>query len=102
MGLDSDWHSEYYFPMHRWVNHSLRYELAEYACCLPQDDLCPDLRRLDLQEKRKYYQYIVRIPDGPAQVESLPGDEKFSDEYFWTFMKEKGKLASQTTFIQWS
>ncbi|XP_018019620.1 uncharacterized protein LOC108676091 [Hyalella azteca] len=23
--------SEYYFPMHRWVNHSLRYELAEYA-----------------------------------------------------------------------
>ncbi|KAF2355694.1 PLAT/LH2 domain [Trinorchestia longiramus] len=94
--------AEYYFPVHRWVNHTHQYVFEEFACCLPQDDPCSDLRRLDLEEKRRFYQYAIRIPDGPVQVESLPGDEKFSDEYFWTFTKEKGRLLAQTTFIQWS
>uniref|UniRef100_A0A6A7FU73 Lipoxygenase n=1 Tax=Hirondellea gigas TaxID=1518452 RepID=A0A6A7FU73_9CRUS len=94
--------AEYYFPIHRWVSHSHQYEFEEFGCSLPQFDCCPTPRKEDLEEKRNVYKYCIKIPGGPAQVDKLPSDEKFSDEYFWTFAGEKAKLITQTKFVSWS
>lgn len=94
--------AEYYFPVHRWVSDTHQYEFLEFGCYLPQFDPCRVLRVEDLEEKRNVYQYCVKIPNGPAQIDKLPSDEKFSDEYFWTFSAEKVKLLTQTTCIQWT
>lgn len=92
----------YFFPVHRWVAADHDYVFHEYAVCLPQDDPTVEVRRKDLERKQEAYKYIVHIEGMVAQIESLPSDEKFSEEYYWTFAKEKASLLAQTKFIEWT
>lgn len=57
----------YFFPIHRWVEHSHEYIFREFAVCLPQEDPCPVPRRSDLEAKRRSYQYTVHSPGMVAQ-----------------------------------
>ncbi|XP_071550914.1 polyunsaturated fatty acid 5-lipoxygenase-like isoform X2 [Panulirus ornatus] len=92
----------YFFPIHRWVAPQHDYLFDEYATCLPQHDPCLEPRKSDLMKKRSSYTYIVRAEGLVAQIENLPSDEKFSEEYYWTFATEKMNLLTQTKFIEWT
>ncbi|XP_066942821.1 allene oxide synthase-lipoxygenase protein-like isoform X3 [Macrobrachium rosenbergii] len=93
------------FPVHRWLSSSrLRLKLTPNDCLLPQDT--PEMFRYqrmnELGAKRLSYRYTQHVEGGPMQIESLPSDEKFSEEYYWTFAKEKASLLAQTKFIEWT
>ncbi|XP_045132500.1 polyunsaturated fatty acid 5-lipoxygenase-like isoform X2 [Portunus trituberculatus] len=92
----------YFFPIHRWVAARNDYLFDEYGVCLPQLDISLEARKHDLQKKRESYKYIVHAPGMVAQIENLPSDEKFSEEYYWTFASEKVSLLAQTKFIEWT
>lgn len=64
----SDERDIYFFPIHRWIEHSHEYVFNEFAVCLPQHDPCPEPRRSDLEAKRRSYQYTVHSPGMVAQV----------------------------------
>ncbi|XP_042864130.1 allene oxide synthase-lipoxygenase protein-like isoform X2 [Penaeus japonicus] len=98
----SDQRDIYFFPIHRWIEHSHEYVFNEFAVCLPQHDPCPEPRRSDLEAKRRSYQYTVHSPGMVAQIENLPSDEKFSEEYYWTFATEKLNLLAKTKLIEWT
>ncbi|XP_064100109.1 polyunsaturated fatty acid lipoxygenase ALOX15B-like isoform X2 [Macrobrachium nipponense] len=90
------------FPLQRWVAAHRKYQIYLHDTFLPQDDLHPSSRQTDLDEKRKEYTYKQNVEGGPAQIENLPSDEKFSEEYYWTFAKEKATLLAQTKLIEWT
>ncbi|XP_066942820.1 polyunsaturated fatty acid lipoxygenase ALOX15B-like isoform X2 [Macrobrachium rosenbergii] len=90
------------FPLQRWVAAHRRYQIHLHDTFLPQDDLHPSSRKADLDDKRMEYTYKQHVEGGPSQIESLPSDEKFSEEYYWTFAKEKASLLAQTKFIEWT
>nr|XP_053629172.1 allene oxide synthase-lipoxygenase protein-like isoform X4 [Cherax quadricarinatus]XP_053629173.1 allene oxide synthase-lipoxygenase protein-like isoform X4 [Cherax quadricarinatus] len=94
--------SVYFFPIHRWIAPTHDYLFHEYAVCLPQHDPCLDPRKADLEWKRSTYNYIVHAEGMVAQIENLPSDEKFSDEYYWTFATEKMNLLARTKLIEWT
>ncbi|XP_063605786.1 polyunsaturated fatty acid 5-lipoxygenase-like isoform X2 [Penaeus indicus] len=99
---ESEERDTYFFPIHRWVEHSHEYVFKEFAVCLPQDDPCPGPRRSDLEAKRRSYKYTVHAPGMVAQIENLPSDEKFSEDYYWTFATEKINLLAKTKLIEWT
>ncbi|KAK3873952.1 hypothetical protein Pcinc_021076 [Petrolisthes cinctipes] len=90
------------FPLQRWVAPHKTYTIHIHDCFLPQLDPNHSVRRTDLQEKREIYVYEQKVEGGPAQIENLPSDEKFSEEYYWTFAKEKVNLLAQTKLIEWT
>ncbi|KAK8746648.1 hypothetical protein OTU49_017121, partial [Cherax quadricarinatus] len=90
------------FPLQRWVSAGRVYCIELHDCFLPQEDPNRESRQIDLQEKRKEYKYAQKVEDGPAQIENLPSDEKFSDEYYWTFATEKMNLLARTKLIEWT
>ncbi|XP_050721606.1 allene oxide synthase-lipoxygenase protein-like isoform X4 [Eriocheir sinensis] len=92
----------YFFPIHRWVAPRNDYLFHEYAVCLPQDDVTQEARKADLEKKRESYKFIVHAPGMVAQIENLPSDEKFSEEYYWTFASEKISLLAKTKLIEWT
>ncbi|XP_042240589.1 polyunsaturated fatty acid 5-lipoxygenase-like isoform X1 [Homarus americanus] len=92
----------YFFPIHRWIAPKHEYFFHEYAVCLPQDDPCLGPRKSNLESKRNSYNFIVHKPGLVAQIENLPSDEKFSEEYYWTFATDKLNLLAQTKFIEWT
>ncbi|KAK8746647.1 hypothetical protein OTU49_017121 [Cherax quadricarinatus] len=92
------------FPVMRWVKPPAHTVLTVNDCLLPQDtpdDLKPQ-RMTNLGNKKTTYRYIQNVPDGPVQIENLPSDEKFSDEYYWTFATEKMNLLARTKLIEWT
>ncbi|CAG0885599.1 unnamed protein product [Darwinula stevensoni] len=90
------------FPVQRWVKAKQRYKVWEFDCFLPQCDPDPQGRRNELEEKRASYRYKAKFPGGPVQVAKLPDDEKFSDDYYIDFAKNKAKLLLQRTWIKWN
>ncbi|XP_064100110.1 allene oxide synthase-lipoxygenase protein-like isoform X3 [Macrobrachium nipponense] len=93
------------FPVHRWLSSSrLRLKLTSNDCLLPQDtpEIFRNQRMNELGEKRLSYRYKQNVEGGPMQIENLPSDEKFSEEYYWTFAKEKATLLAQTKLIEWT
>lgn len=92
----------YFFPIHRWIAPKHDYHFHEYAVCLPQHDPCLGPRKADLERKRNAYNYIVHAAGMVAQIENLPSDEKFSEEYYWTFATEKMNLLARTKLIEWT
>ncbi|XP_045601793.1 allene oxide synthase-lipoxygenase protein isoform X3 [Procambarus clarkii] len=90
------------FPLQRWVSADRIYGIELHDCFLPQDDPNLEARRLDIQQKREEYQYDQKVEGGPAQIENLPSDEKFSEEYYWTFATEKMNLLARTKLIEWT
>ncbi|KAG7158596.1 polyunsaturated fatty acid lipoxygenase ALOX15B-like isoform X2 [Homarus americanus] len=90
------------FPLQRWVSAERKYILELHDCFLPQMDPNQQAREIDIQQKRKDYRYEQKVEHGPAQIENLPSDEKFSEEYYWTFATDKLNLLAQTKFIEWT
>ncbi|XP_045601794.1 allene oxide synthase-lipoxygenase protein isoform X4 [Procambarus clarkii] len=93
------------FPVLRWVKPSpVHTFLTVNDCLLPQDtpDFLKAQRMTNLGHKKKVYRYKQNVPDGPAQIENLPSDEKFSEEYYWTFATEKMNLLARTKLIEWT
>lgn len=90
------------FPLQRWVEAHRHYNIHLHDCFLPQFDPNSKSRENDLHAKRQDYKYEQKVEYGPAQIENLPSDEKFSEEYYWTFASEKVSLLAQTKFIEWT
>ncbi|MCL4139875.1 UNVERIFIED_CONTAM: hypothetical protein GTU68_035281 [Idotea baltica] len=90
------------FPVQRWIESDKLYQVELYDTVLPQCDKRPITRTAELVKKKVDYQYTENLGDLPAQAASLPSDEKFSEEYYWTFAKEKAKLLAKTKFVQWT
>ncbi|XP_076063715.1 polyunsaturated fatty acid 5-lipoxygenase-like isoform X3 [Oratosquilla oratoria] len=102
------------FPVHRWIKaNGNAYFIGRYDINLPH---LPHLENLpehqlraqqsqrmgELGRKRENYKYKCHIPGGPAQVETLPADERFSESYYWDFTKRKSKLLTTTIFTEWT
>ncbi|XP_045132504.1 allene oxide synthase-lipoxygenase protein-like isoform X6 [Portunus trituberculatus] len=93
------------FPVLRWVKPSPHHlTLTVNDCLLPQDtpEKLLTQRMHDIGQKKEVYRYTQNVKDGPTQIENLPSDEKFSEEYYWTFASEKVSLLAQTKFIEWT
>ncbi|XP_047475115.1 allene oxide synthase-lipoxygenase protein-like isoform X3 [Penaeus chinensis] len=93
------------FPVLRWIKPSHAHmTLTVYDLSLPQDTpekLLPQ-RMTNLGTKKRLYRYTQHVPGGPAQIENLPSDEKFSEDYYWTFATEKINLLAKTKLIEWT
>ncbi|XP_050721605.1 allene oxide synthase-lipoxygenase protein-like isoform X3 [Eriocheir sinensis] len=93
------------FPVLRWVKPSPHHlTLTVHDCNLPQhtpERLLPQ-RMSDLGHKKEVYRYKQNVEGGPVQIENLPSDEKFSEEYYWTFASEKISLLAKTKLIEWT
>ncbi|XP_076316236.1 allene oxide synthase-lipoxygenase protein-like isoform X9 [Tachypleus tridentatus] len=85
----------HYYPVHRWVVANVHYVIHEFDCTLPEDDHNIKQRQTELERIRDEYRIHYHVPGGPAQVGTswkLPSDEKFSDDYKWDIIKNKGSL----------
>lgn len=67
--------------MTRWINANDKLILQEFDCALPVDEINPEQRTNELEQKRKLYQLKENVPGAPKQVVELPDDERFSNEY---------------------
>jgi hypothetical protein len=56
------------YPVHRWIWEEKRYNLYKFDAILPQDDKQKEVRKLEVERKRKEYIYKQTIKDGPKQV----------------------------------
>ncbi|XP_056021366.1 polyunsaturated fatty acid 5-lipoxygenase-like [Ostrea edulis] len=100
-GLFSDWFVEKVevtnqnsrktsvFPILRWVPSGVDIYFRQYDTFLPQSDPRPDQRNLELEEKRKFYEYEEKTPGLPVQVKKVPKDEVFSGQIEWHLLKSK-------------
>ena len=79
-GVAPDWYCEvimvndarndqcYYFPVQRWVLAEYRYIIPQFDTSLPNLDPFPEQRRIELERKRKLYNYAQHAADMPVQV----------------------------------
>ncbi|XP_071453079.1 polyunsaturated fatty acid 5-lipoxygenase-like [Hetaerina americana] len=88
------------FPLQRWVKPHVRYAMFEHHTFLPQHDPHVDMRREELETKRKDFVYACRFNYGPLQVTTLPEDEAFSEKYMLDFLSLKGTLMAQTMYLR--
>lgn len=56
------------FPVFRWIKEDRRFMITHLDTSLPQFDPYPDQRTLELMEKRKEYQLVVKVKNLMAQV----------------------------------
>ncbi|XP_076117180.1 allene oxide synthase-lipoxygenase protein-like [Mytilus galloprovincialis] len=110
-GLYSNWYLDwievtnkknsitFIFPALKWIKANGRYFFNHHTC-LPQDDLFLETRKLELQTMQAEYQLQVKTtPDMaglPAQVKTLPEDEKFSFHYEANFALEGIALKAES------
>lgn len=112
-GFGADWYvdlihvehqklnSSHSFPIQRWINANVKYQFAEHDCHLPHKDPHLEQRKRELTHKKKEYAYVITIPDGPAQIQNLPSDETFSDNYKWDLVTLKAKLMLNKAYVNW-
>ncbi|XP_067951980.1 polyunsaturated fatty acid 5-lipoxygenase-like [Watersipora subatra] len=79
------------FPVNRWIHANDTLCISEYDSCLPKDDKHFEQRVKELEKKRALYQLVENIPGAPHQVQSLPMDESFSNDYQWDIQSSKLK-----------
>ena len=65
---NADKGTSYTFPLLKWVKPHRHYFIKHLDTSLPQHEPFPDMRALELDEKRKIYQLKVDDVDLPAQV----------------------------------
>lgn len=80
-GVAADWFVEtiiverkgklFHFPFLRWVKAHTNYRIQHLDTSLPQDDKFLEQRNALLEEKRKLYDYSVKGPGLPVQVNLL-------------------------------
>ncbi|KAJ8045756.1 Arachidonate 5-lipoxygenase [Holothuria leucospilota] len=88
---------ESFFPLHRWLAAHKRLRVKEFDSILPQDDDDKERRKEELEEKRKKYTTRVKVPGLLPQIESLPDEEIFSNEYQRDLAKLKKRLYIRIT-----
>lgn len=86
------------FPIHRWVPANKRLRIKEFDAHLPQDSGDANVRKEELEEKRKVYETTVKLDGWLPQVKELPSDETFSNAYKWDLVSLKLKLKVHMTF----
>ena len=57
-----------YFPINRWIRAKEKYILRENDTLLPQYDESFEVRRKDIADRRKDYQWVVKDANLPVQV----------------------------------
>ena len=79
-GVLPDWYCEvimvndarrekcFYFPVHKWIRSDRHYMIKVGDTSLPQYDPYLDQRNLEIEEKKRLYQYSQQAPDLPVQV----------------------------------
>ncbi|WAQ94822.1 LOX5-like protein [Mya arenaria] len=85
--LSGGW--EAVFPVFRWIKSNVHYKFRPYDTCLPKDDMFPEQRTRELEEKRTLYKYSQLEPGFPVQAPEIPLDEEFSFSYQWDITKKK-------------
>ncbi|XP_074651881.1 allene oxide synthase-lipoxygenase protein-like isoform X2 [Tubulanus polymorphus] len=90
----------YFFPINRWIKANQHYVIQHYDTNLPQDDSFIEQRRKELEEKRQLYTFTQNAPGLPVQIENMPDDEKFSNEYKWDIVGTKIRLLAEKTMIE--
>jgi arachidonate 5-lipoxygenase len=73
--------SSFVFPIFRWIRAQYHYQINHLDTSLPQFEEYKEQRKLELEEKRKNYEFDQKIPGGPAQIKCMPSDEQFSFDY---------------------
>lgn len=58
----------FHFPILRWIKAHARYRIQHLDTCLPQNSRFPDQRGEEIEEKRKVYEFSVKGPGLPTQV----------------------------------
>ncbi|BFZ15082.1 hypothetical protein BsWGS_18122 [Bradybaena similaris] len=91
--------STFVFPIFRWIRAKYHYHINHLDTSLPQFDDYKEQRRMELQEKRIAYEFDQKVPNGPAQVKSMPSDEQFSFDYKWDIVKRKAKLIAVSKLV---
>lgn len=86
---------EFAFPIHRWISGKKKYVFYVYDSILPQFDKRVNQRSQELQEKRKFYRFCEDCLGLPRQIEELPPEEQFSNEYMWDIVSRKMHLIVQ-------
>ena len=59
------------FPIFRWIKENFHYFIQHLDTSLPQNDPYNNQRYMELTEKRKMYQLLVKFDNGTAQVSIL-------------------------------
>ena len=59
---------EYPFPINRWIEPNRTYVFTIYDSVLPQYDVNPEQRKVEMDEKRERYGLKGNCEDGPKQV----------------------------------
>lgn len=110
-GLGSNWYVDkiivenkqtsntFVFPIFRWVRPDWHYFVKHLDTSLPQFDEYVDQRKKELEEKRKTYIFSQKAPGMPSQVQSMPPDEQFSNEYKWDIVKTKIQLIATSKIV---
>ena len=60
--------SQFYFPIHRWIQAKTRYTFTLNDCCLPQHETEHAQRSQELERKKAAYKFKQHFINGPAQV----------------------------------
>lgn len=60
--------ARFVFPIFRWIKANYHYQIKQLDTSLPQFDEYSEQRRMELQEKRKDYEFAQKVPNGPIQV----------------------------------
>ena len=55
-------------------------KLKRFDAVLPQDDEDPDLRQIELEEKKSVYEFVTKDGIMPL-LKTFPEDESFSNDY---------------------
>ncbi|XP_005095778.2 allene oxide synthase-lipoxygenase protein [Aplysia californica] len=88
------------FPIFRWIKSDYHYQIKHLDTSLPQYEDYPQQRKMELEDKRKTYQLTQKVPNGPAQVKSMPSDEQFSFDYKWDILSMKAKLIATSVLVK--
>ncbi|KAH9509986.1 hypothetical protein Btru_044788, partial [Bulinus truncatus] len=111
-GVASDWYvdkivienrvtnSSFVFPIFRWIKANYHYQIKHLDTSLPQNEEYPSQRKMELEEKRKAYEFDQKVPGAPVQVKSMPSDEQFSFDYKWDIVTLKAKLIASSILVK--
>ncbi|XP_046544436.1 allene oxide synthase-lipoxygenase protein-like isoform X1 [Haliotis rubra] len=90
------------FPVFRWIKADYHYVIKHLDTSLPQFDDQAGQRKMELESKKKDYNYVQRAPGMPAQILVMPPDEQFSFEYKWDILTTKVQLIATSKIVSFS
>ncbi|KAK6172844.1 hypothetical protein SNE40_016422 [Patella caerulea] len=113
-GLGSDWYvdkiivenaktkEQFVFPILRWIKAGFHYKIKHLDTSLPQCDRHSEQRKMELEDKKKLYQFESKLPGLPVQIKDLPDDELFSFDYLWDITTTKVQLLASGKYANWT